>query len=372
MKIFFTLILSICCYLYSFAQILPKGQYFEAGFNVGKIYKHSPKIVIPLSELKPVLGAELTWEMKTFGKKHWNQLNGYPRLGFIYSFQDFRDERLGWGMGLMPFVSGRFFKIGPVELFGRMAMGISYVSKHYDAYTNPENNIIGSHINSNVAFRLGLGIDVHKKIELRPSFSFTHYSNGASQFPNLGINVMSFHLGVLYKDNPITEEDKIKHEKSAPKKGKVIFNPVFGIGIKEIGRTYRGPKFPVILSSLEAGLFLSRNNMFKIGVTHEYNASDYAFINNNVGGTSQSAVEKANRFLFYIDDEISLGHISIIGQIGYYFNNAPVKLPFTRIGFKVYPLDPVKNRIAPYIGLRLKAHAITAEYFDLIFGCLIR
>jgi hypothetical protein len=83
-------------------------------------------------------------------------------------------------------------------------------------------------------------------------------------------------------------------------------------------------------------------------------------------------MQRANKYLFYIEDEILMGHISLIGQIGYYFNNAPVKLPFTRIGFRYYPLDPVKNRIAPYIGVRLKAHAITAEYFDLTIGMAIK
>ena len=358
----------------NYAQFLPKGQYFEAGFNIGKIYKHSPKIVIPLSELPPVLGAEFSWEQRCYGKKYWHSLSRFPRLGFIGNFQHFRDSRLGWGLGVMPFVSTRFFKAGPVEMFGRMAMGLAYVSERWDGYFNPQNNIIGSHWNSNVAFRIGFGIDVLKKIELRPSFSFTHYSNGASQYPNLGINVMSFHLGILYKNNPIAPVDIIRNFADLPSRHKGPRFAVFtGLGMKEIGRTYRGPKYAILINSIEAGLFASRTNVLKFGLTHEYHQSEYDFYMHSSGAANRAdAIQRANKYLFYIEDEILMGHISLVGQIGYYFNNAPVKLPFTRIGFRYYPLDPVKNRLAPYIGIRLKAHAITAEYFDLTIGVAIK
>ena len=358
----------------SYAQLLPKGNYIEGGIQIGRIYKHTAKIVIPVNELPPVLGGELSWEMRCFGQKYWHSLSRFPRLGFIGNFNAFRDPRLGWGVGIMPFVSMRFFKIGPVEMYGRMGMGLGYVSEKWDGYFNPMNNLIGSHVNSNVSFRLGLGIEAHKKFDIRPSFSFTHFSNGASQYPNLGINVMSFHLGLLFKNSPVELCDFVHNHENMPKRHKGIRLAAYaGLGMKEIGRTYRGPKYAVTVASLEAGMYVTVNNVLKLGATHEYHQSEYDFYTHSSGDLNfEAATRKANKFLFYLEDEILMGHFSLIGQVGYYFNNPTQKLPFTRIGFRYYPLDPVKKSVVPYIGIRLKSHAITAEYFDLTIGVAIK
>jgi hypothetical protein len=358
----------------TFAQFLPKGQYLEGGFHIGRILKHTPKIVIPLNEIPVTMGGELTWEMRCYGKKYWHGLSRFPRMGFISNYFTFRDSRLGWGLGIMPYVSTRFFKLGPVEMFGRMGMGIGYVSEKWDGYFNPDNNLIGSHFNSNVAFRIGFGIEAHKNFEIRPSFSFSHFSNGSSQYPNMGINIMTFHLGILFKNNPVLLEDFVKDHPDKPERHKGIRISAFGgLGLKEKGRTYRGPKFPITVLSVDAGLFVSRINVLKLGITHEFHHEEYEFHLHSTGElTHDVATRKANKFLFYVEDEILLGKIGLIGQIGYYFNNATEKFPFTRIGFRYYPLDPIKNSIVPYIALRLKSHGITAEYFDLTIGVAIK
>jgi len=365
----YSLLFSVCLH----AQILPKGQYIEGGFNIGRIYKHTNNIVLPIKDFPPTLGVELTWEMQTYGKQYWHKLSGFPRVGLIGSFQHFRDERLGWGYGFMPFISLRFFKIGSVEMFGRFAMGLGYVSKHWDEYSNPLNNLVGSHINNNTGIRLGFGIEAHRNWEIRPSFSFTHYSNGAAQYPNLGTNVMSFNLGILYKHNPVLPEDYNHSNDNMPERHKGPRFSIFaGLGMKEIGRTYRGPKYAITVTSADVGLFTGRNNILKLGLTHEYHSAEYAFFMNNGGYNQNFAQQKANKFLFYVEDEILMGHFSLVGQIGYYFNNAPEPLPFVRLGYRYYPLNPTKHRFAPFVGLRLKAHGITADYIDLTVGVAIR
>ncbi len=355
------------------SQLLRKGHYLEGSFSIGPIFKHSPNIILPVNKLAPTLGAELAWEQRCDGSKYWHSLNNYPRLGLLFSFQDFRDSRLGWGIGMVPYVSARFFKFGPIEMFGRMGLGIGYISKKWDGYFNPMNNIIGSHLNSNAVFRIGFAIDAHKSFEIRPSFSFNHFSNGASQYPNLGINVMAFQLGILHKNNPLSKNDYLIPDSLPTRHKGIRFSAYSGLGIKEIGRTYRGPKYAVLLNSIEGGLFLKPTNVLKLGITHEYHQSEYDFFVHSSGNLSNNeGTKRANKFLFYVEDEILLGHISLIGQLGYYFNNAPEKLPFTRIGFRYYPLDSVKKSIAPFIGIRLKAHGITAEYFDLTIGVAIK
>lgn len=354
------------------AQDALKGHYFEASGHIGSILKHRSFIRIQTQELAPTLGLELSWESNTFGKKYWHEMSGFPRMGVALSFQNFRDARLGWGLGIMPHLTFRIFKYKRLEMFSRVAMGFGYLSNHFDSYSNPDNNIVGSHINNNTGFRFGFDFEASKKLSLRPSFSFTHYSNAASQQPNLGINVLSFHLGVLYKHNPLAPADyKSQHDPIKKHEG-----PTFcistGYGINEIARTYRGPKFPVIISTIEGGLFLSRNNRLKLGFTHEYHPSKTAFWLNNGVLSTQEANWTAQRFLFFIGDEVLMGHLGLTAELGYYFYNAPLSFPYTRIGVRIYPLDPLKHRIAPYIGIRLKSHNIVAEFFDITIGCAIQ
>ncbi len=354
------------------AQQAWKGHYFEASSHIGAILKHRSFIRIETSELPPTYGAELSWEFNTSGQHYWHQMSGFPRLGVALSYQNFRDSRLGWGLGVMPHITLRFFKYKRIEMFGRLAMGIGYVSNHFDSYFNPDNNIIGSHFNNNTGIRLGFDVEATRHLSIRPTFSFTHYSNAASQHPNLGINVMSFHLGLLYKPQPLEESDYRSDHDLPEKHTGPTFCISTAIGVNEIARTYRGPKFPILVSSVEGGLFLSRNNRLKLGLTHEYHPSRTAFLLNNGTTPNPEANWAGQRFLMYLGDEVLMGRLGLTAELGYYLYNAPIPFPFTRLGIRVYPLDPLKHRLAPYIGIRMKSHNIVAEFFDITIGCAIQ
>jgi len=346
-----------------------QGHGLELGVHIGKIFKHSPKIIFPLDSLPITWGMDLAWEYRLSGNKYWHKPSGFPKMGVVLSFQNFGDERLGFGVGLMPYLSCRFFKKGPVEMFGRLAMGISYLSNYYDAWSNPLNNIIGSNINNNTAIRLGFAIQASPHLEIKPSFSFTHYSNGASQFPNLGINVMSFHLGFLLK-SPRTDSIVLEKVAQIQRQKGLRYGFSFGLGMKEIGRTYRGPKYPVANFQFDMGMFTGKLNLVKIGLGYEHFFSDYFFAKH--AGLSESQAQwSATRIMFYVEDEYLFGPLSLSAQAGYYFVNPPIALPFLRFGIKYYFKDPIFSSWSPYLGLRLKAHGITAEYFEFVLGfCL--
>ncbi len=355
-------------------QSLGKGHYFEGGFHFGHVFKHRSYITIPIEDIRHSYGGELSWEFHSRGRLYWQEQNNFPRMGLALSFLDFGDERLGIGLGLMPFINLKFFRIGKFEMFGRLAMGIGYVSRRWDSQNNPENNIIGSYINNNTGIRLGFSIDLGKNIELRPSFSFTHFSNGGSQFPNLGINVPAFHLGLLYKNNPLQADDYQRRSvEELPQRIKGLqVSLSSGVGMKEIPRTLRGPKYLVTATSIDFGLFLSAHNRIKLGLTHEYNPSVESFLRHNGGSSPQEAALAAQGFLFYVEDEVLFGRLGLSAQLGYYFTRPIARFPFTRIGLRYYLLLPREHRIAPYIGIRMKSHVITAEYFDIVIGAALR
>lgn len=350
----------------------PKGHDFEWSTHTGFWLKHTPSIVIPSQRI--ALGGEFAWEWNAYGKEHWGWRCGYPKLGVALSYIDFGQDQLGSGLGLQAIASADFVKTKNFRFYGRLAVGFAIVTKPYDPNTNPLNNIIGSYINNNTSLRIGGSINVGKFIELRPSFSFTHYSNGASQFPNLGINILSFHMGFCYKFNPITKEDlRLDTElrmKEFEWNKKVQFSAMLGAGYREsIG--LRGPKYPILLTSFDAGMYVARNNRLKVGLEYEYNASAYQFLN-QLGLYEDSYMRwQSSRIAAYLEDEILVGRFGINSRLAFYLtrNELQPLFLFIRFTLKYYFTDPhQKNKVSPWMGISLKSHMVVAEYYSWSVG----
>lgn len=354
-------------------KVFPKGMYFEAGGHWGKIIKHTGAIKIPIAPFSG--GFELSWEMKEYGKKDWHAYCGYPRLGVAFNYFNFYDEeRLGHGIGIFPHITVDFVKRRTWRMFGRLGMGVGIVTKPHNAKHNPQNNIIGSYLNNNTQLRFGFAFNVHRNIELRPSVSFTHFSNGASQLPNLGINVLSFHLGVCFKPNPILPED-IKRPETMPKKNRG-FRPQFclltGMGMRE-SAAWGGPKYPVLMTSFDGGIYVARNNRLKLGFEYEWVGSVHAFQQHLGIYTPEQVTWKASRVSVFIEDEILIGRLGLLARIGFYVTNNPQQSDmhfFTRLAMRCYLYNPLLHprRVNPFVGIALKAHEITAEYFSIQLG----
>lgn len=345
-----------------------KGHSFELGAHYGTLIKHREYINIPVDQLPPTLGGEINWSYQTHGKRAWEALANYPEFGLILSFQDFADPRLGWGLGLMPQLKFPFWRSGDWEIYGRLGMGVAYVSNYGNSFRNPDNNIIGSHWNNNTAFRLGLQLPLSNQWLLQPSFSFTHYSNGASQFPNLGINAASLHLGLRYRPQALQKEDyqAPPEDYQPPKRWGVGFD--LGLGMTEVRRTERGPKFALYSAMIYGSYRYASTKTLRFGLLGEYHTGVEAFWLSNLTLTPKEARQKAQRLLFWAGHEWLLGHIGLGLQVGYYITEPVVKLPYTRGSIAYYPFSPLKHKHTPYLAVRIKAHGITADFFDLAIG----
>ena len=115
-------------------------------------------------------------------------------------------EIFGSAYGLLPFVKFNIVRSKPVDFYARLGAGLSYISRSYHPVTNPTNNVIGSKINSIIQFRMGLDFAVHPEVDIVLAGTLTHYSNSSTQAPNLGINLPTVNLGVVYKPKQFTTE----------------------------------------------------------------------------------------------------------------------------------------------------------------------
>jgi hypothetical protein len=144
--------------------------------------------------------ASLQYGIETDGRKLWQQIYGYPTWGFgYYSVNFFDSQELGTPSAIYAFINAPLIKrFKRWSINYEVGFGLTYNWKKFDFETNPFQYAIGS---SNTVFiDAGLNADVWlgKRFNLTAGFTFTHFSNGATRVPNLGINLIAPRVGLKY------------------------------------------------------------------------------------------------------------------------------------------------------------------------------
>ena len=149
------------------------------------------------------LSTDLTWENNK--KFKTGSIKYAQRLGFVFSAID-----LGTN------ISGKAFSGGlliSTDLMGnkgnkidwrsslKLALGLGYLTQKYDAITNSENRAIGSHINGYMQLGLSIEKNIYKNSMMFLEFGLAHFSNACWKFPNLGVNLSYFQVGIGYPLN---------------------------------------------------------------------------------------------------------------------------------------------------------------------------
>lgn len=365
MRLFLLIGVGLLCLLQAQAQ---KGWYVEGSLHLGHAFKHRSTITIDFPDWS--YGVEVNLERKTYGTKPWHERCGFPRWGVALAYHYTGNaQQMGHGIAILPNITIDILRKKHWRLFGRIGVGLGIITHPYDRLNNPLNNMVGSYLNNNTSLRLGMAIDLHPQWQLRPSATFTHYSNAASTLPNLGINIPSFQLGLCYRPNPVDKEDYIYAKEKLTRNKRIQFALLVAAGMREIAVS-NGPKYPVWQASLETGLFVSTHNRLKMGVEYDYLGAFYAFNKHNGGYATKDLHWQASRFTLFLADEIFIGRFSINAQVGVYLTQNMNQLwPLSfRLAARYYLSDPYQNKPAPFLTATMKAHKIIAEYFSVGAG----
>ncbi|MCH2022012.1 MAG: acyloxyacyl hydrolase [Saprospiraceae bacterium] len=352
------------------AQQLPKGMYLESSFLFGQAIKHRSTITMDFPGFS--YGSELNFEMQTYGLKHWHERCGFPRWGIAVSYHHSgNDAQMGSCIAVFPNITVDFVRSKNFRLFGRLGLGLGIVTRPFNRQTNPFNNMVGSYLNNNTSLRLGVAWRFHRNFELRPSATFTHFSNAATSLPNLGINILTFQLGLCYMYNPIEKDNYVilSKEEIVGRNKRIQFSYVASLGFRD-SETNNGPKYPVWHTSLDAGLFITKSNRIKAGIEYDYIGSSYAFTKHNGGYVGQDLHWQASRISLFIADEMMIGRFALLAQIGFYLtqNIGQPWFMSVRLSGRYYFVDPYLNIVAPFVTVTMKSHKIIAEYFSIGFG----
>ena len=209
------------------AQVTPK-LIIGAAWQRGAVIRHTSKIK-HFAGTHPA-GLELNVQYQTTGKKYWQQLYHYPRIGASLIYLNYQQPVLGQSFAFSTYLSLPAFKKLTNRLHFRFGPGLAYFSNKFNRTENPSNNVISSTWNAVIQTRLEYEFPIHSHFSALAAFGLNHYSNGGNAKPNLGINIATASLGFNFLKN--TDRLPIQQYPEAIKQ-RYYFTLSSSLGIKQ-------------------------------------------------------------------------------------------------------------------------------------------
>lgn len=314
---------------------------------------------------------------ETYQKWHF-----FARQGLQFAYTDFKKPILGKAYILA-------YKLQPIiplneslNLTFTANIGGAYLTKPYNANTNPENQSYSDKLNAYLRLAAGLEYNIGNNFAVNLSADYNHISNGGFKQPNRGINYPTASLGLIYhtQDNKLPhydyEKDESWREDTKVKYDFTLFaSPKGGYAkISDPSQAYNSGAWkqqrkPVIGFNIQASKRVSGINALNAGV-EVYHDAALASIKNNRG------VPSSNMFAgVLVGNEFIINRFLFSQQLGWYVykktdyldttyynqsdRTSPYKTPFyQRYGLQYRILNNW------YIGVNLLAHGKTADFFD--------
>jgi len=211
-------------------------------------------------------------------RQKWDQLYAFPVYGVGFYSAFFEGGELGNPNAIYAFMRAPVFRGRKWSWNWELSIGLSYNFQEYDPTTNPDQQIIGSEYNVYFNAATGVSYLVNKRFDLTLDVDVTHFSNGSTRTPNIGVNLMGFAVGGRYNFNPVKNYTKridadyrpetraIFIEKEMPKYKKHSEIILFGsIGGKTTTtQIYDGPTY--FISSFSVDYAWAYHHVGKVGI----------------------------------------------------------------------------------------------------------
>ena len=326
------------------------GDHWSFSYSYGSLITHREAIDNSLRSLHPQ-GIHLSYAQRSKGTEQWHDHWSSAHTGYSFSYINLRDrDVLGSVIGVSMFFEKHLDLGSPiVHLSYRIAPGVSYSPKVYDAQDNPLNLFVSSPVN--ISFEANFLFHIH----ISDSWSFhlgpqlNHYSNAAMQFPNIGINVPSLKIGMNY----------LVGTREAYKPGSenvfTALNQVqlrLALSLNSAGEEY---------DQLDLAYLIAIQNTWRLHPRISLIAS-LDFIRSNA---SKKILENENANPYRLGlapgIQFELGKLSFCLQYGYYLYRPEKELyksSYSRFGFKFQ----LNDRIT--LSSTLRSHVVKAELLE--------
>lgn len=335
--------------------------YIKAAPTYGFILEHRSTIGNLVHGYVP--GIELDFVKPTRGNKKWHHENNFPDIGLSFNYIDFANpKQLGYCYALSPFLEIPLNKRERASrVIMRVCWGVSYLTKNFNIENNPKNIAIGSHWNTYFQLKWFWHLNVTERFRIEPGFSFAHASNGRSQVPNLGLNVMALNLGLTYKLTNNTKEKLAIEDSSSlwPSKHEILVWDAVGFNEHE---PPTGPKY--FANTFGANYYYNVRNTHKWGagidVSYDTQNAYHLETSGNPANSWTDLVQLGTKVCY----AYNVGRVSFPIEMGYYAVSKPKEDGpiFHRIGIRYF----CKNGLM--VNFTMKSHWAVASHFDYGFG----
>lgn len=354
----------------SSAQNENKPKFFiEANIGLGKVLPTNEFVrgENSLHEKISFYGSDdIKFGWQTLGTKQWERdLNmPYYGVGLMDAIFD-NEEEIGVPSTIYWFFGGSFFDQGKQSLDYEVNLGLSYDWQPYNKITNPFNVAIGSEENVYIDLRIAYARFISRRMKLIFGGRFTHFSNGATQHPNKGMNCLSAFAGLRYHFKPIEYADASTLPDDYPMRDE--YNLIFYYGRKASDETKELNKYYFNLFNLSFEYLRAHSLTFRYGPSLDIGVDQHQNIK-----THEPYIDRApfGDQLYAIVGgvaQLRADHIAMQFGMGYKVIGAPhdkfIRRFYQRLGMKVYYY---KNLFAA-VNIRANSFSI-ASYIEWGLG----
>ena len=137
--------------------------------------------------------------VKRMRSKDWCEAYRNPYVGLtLYGSNLGNKEILGYGFGTYGFIEFPWSRSEKHVFTCKLGAGVGAVTKVYDVQTNPKNVAMSTYVNAIICLGIQGRWYIKPEHALLYSLDMTHFSNGSSKVPNLGLNMPYVGLGYQY------------------------------------------------------------------------------------------------------------------------------------------------------------------------------
>jgi hypothetical protein len=329
--------------------------------HYGFIIAHS-KSIAEISDSNPWgIEADLAWHLMR--ESIWKYCYCYPRTGISLNYFNFSfPEVLGHSMALYPYIEPYIWPQNKFSISLRFGMGPAWVTRIYDAETNPENFFFSSPLSFIVVMNAAMNYRLSSRISARAAFNYNHISNGGLRMPNAGMNFPTINAGFDYK---FTEVRFPRREKDTVR---VLYPDkswwdAYILGTRKNVHNGDDNHYPVVGAGIYYNYLILRVLALNVGTEW---ISDYSvkeiirleYIND------PGAAPDHNRAAMLVGLDLIFGRFSIVHQWGiYYYAPYPARQKvYQRYGLNLRFTDRL------YMGINIKSHGHVADLLDARLG----
>ena len=290
---------------------------------------------------------ELSFQKQTYGRSEWQSYFNYPTIGVSAFYSNLGNiDILGKAYAVYPFISFPFNK-SKINTFGfRFGVGLAYLTEKFHHTENYKNTSIGNNLNAAIS----LTFEYKRQIADRYKISFfaglTHFSNGCSNFPNSGYNIINAGISGTYLLNE--PKNYITRETSHNKNFKKIV-PEYYVGLSYgVKRIKYQQKENVAVYDLEFYVMDRISNLSKVGLGMDlvYNKCSYISVREYYSRTfTFIEMLKPSIGLAY---ELTMGEASFLINFGYHIYGRDMSGGrwYQKLGFKINIGDHAYAKVA--------------------------